>query len=275
MLFRSGASPNIENPKKFSEILLWQKVKWFKSDATDFVDKIKIKHRAKEIIGKEICPKTIKIFTDAKSICLKNMPDKFVIKCNHNSGYVFLARKHKNKYIFKDLKSNSKKTYNLWQVKMFFNVLMKFNHYYREFEWPYKSVKPMILAEEYLDMKDVVDYKFFMNYGKIKCFYVVFGRLGEVHSNYYDENLEYMDVWAASPPKKDGVTLPNSIKTMIKYAEKISADFPCSRIDFYDYNGRPMLGEVTFFHQAGYIEYEHPANFDEILGNMFSISSLS
>jgi hypothetical protein len=33
---------------------------------------------------------------------------------------------------------------------------------------------------------------------------------------------------------------------MIKYAEILAKPFPFVRIDFYDYNGKPILGEMTF-----------------------------
>jgi hypothetical protein len=33
---------------------------------------------------------------------------------------------------------------------------------------------------------------------------------------------------------------------MVEHAEKLSKPFPFVRVDFYDYNDKPILGEMTF-----------------------------
>ena len=42
-------------------------------------------------------------------------------------------------------------------------------------------------------------------------------------------------------PKK-----PESYNEMIKICRDLAKPFPFVRIDFYDYNGNPILGEMTF-----------------------------
>mgnify|MGYP001007979743 CR=1 FL=1 len=41
-------------------------------------------------------------------------------------------------------------------------------------------------------------------------------------------------------------TKPKCYNQMIEIARKLSAPFPFVRVDFYDLDGKPILGEMTF-----------------------------
>lgn len=87
--------PNLNNPTRFSEILLWQKLYFHKSESTIMSDKVLVKDYIKKLLGDEInFPKTYAVFDNAKQISLQNLPNKSIIKCNHNSGYIFLSTKN-------------------------------------------------------------------------------------------------------------------------------------------------------------------------------------
>lgn len=90
------------------------------------------------------------IWENAEQIDFSILPTECFLKCNHGSGFG---------YTFKYSKETDKKSL----IKNINNSLKK-NYYKHAGEWPYKNVKPVILAEETLKYRDgtaPLDYKFF------------------------------------------------------------------------------------------------------------------
>lgn len=83
-------------------------------------DKILCKEYFKNLIGDELhFMKILGIYNSTSEIDLKKLPDGFVLKCNHNSGYIFHIAKTKNdKYQIKNLKDKTYKKYS-------FNIMKK------------------------------------------------------------------------------------------------------------------------------------------------------
>ena len=50
---------------------------------SNIVDKIKLSEYSKKILGKDICIPILKIYGNAEEINLTELPNKFVLKCNH------------------------------------------------------------------------------------------------------------------------------------------------------------------------------------------------
>ena len=270
-----GVYPNLENPKKFSEFLLWQKLYFYDERATTMTDKILCKEYFKNIIGDELhFMKILGIYNSASEIDLKKLPDEFVLKCNHNSGYIFHIAKTKNdKYQIKNLRDKTYKKYSFNTMKKILDELLKINYYYNSFEWNYKDIEPKIFAEQYLDSSELREYKFFVNNGELLMFYTVSNRHIEERDDYFDANLQNMDVWADVPPSDVPPALPKNINQLIKIAKKISKGFPILRVDLYNYQGQIFFGEATFFHMGGYLEFKYPKNLDELLGENVIVPS--
>lgn len=270
-----GSVPDLESPKSFSEKLLWLKLNYYKKEYADLTDKHLSKEKISNIIGKDISVRTLKTFSSPSKLDFTALPNKFVIKMNNGSGYIFLVERTGKKYRIVNIKEKDKVRYNLRRIKLLFKYLFKIDYYLSSFEWNYKGIVPLIIAEEYIENHGgLVDYKFFVNYGKLICFYAVFGRLEKVHSNYYDDKKNFMNVTAASPPDEFGITLPANIDTMIEYALLIGKNIPLVRVDLYNLNGEIKFGELTFFHQGGHVEYYYPENFNETLGQKINIDDL-
>ena len=114
-------------------------------DKTSIVDKILLRNYSKKVLGEDICPSILKIYNNIEEINLKELPDKFVIKCNHGSGMNILCE---DKYKF-DL-PNAKLKLKKW---------LDINYGIHTFEYQYLNVKKKIFAETFLD-KDIINYKF-------------------------------------------------------------------------------------------------------------------
>ena len=61
---------------------------------------------------------------------------------------------------------------------------------------------------------------------------------------------------------------PESLDTMIWMAERLALDFDFVRVDLYEVDGRPLVGELTFYPMSGYLPLE-PAGTDLALGRLW------
>ena len=59
---------------------------------TLLADKLLVKDYVKELIGEEYIIPTLKTFDNSNDIILKKLPNKFVIKLNHGSGWNIICR---------------------------------------------------------------------------------------------------------------------------------------------------------------------------------------
>jgi hypothetical protein len=267
-----SVTPNLNSPKKLSEKLLWQKLYYKNSELSHYADKYFVKEKSKQLLGVDLGVKTLKVFTTPDELTINSLPNKFVLKINNGTGYIYLGTKTKNGIAFKDLKDKDGPSYSLKHIKKIFHLLFQLNHFYASYEYSYKEITPLLMAEEFLEEKNLTDYKFHMNYGKFVFLNVVTGRPFNTRDDYYDENLNRMDIIWDNPPSDNAEPLPEEIEQMKKYASLLSEDFPISRIDFYIANKRIYLGEVTFYQNAGYFNIEYPNDLDLTLGTKFDIS---
>ena len=88
----------------------------------------------------------------------------------------------------------------------------------------------------------------------MKFFKVDFGRFVEHHANYYSPEGELLEFGeqGLEPDPNYPIELPNNLGEMIALAEKLSADEPFLRVDFYNVNGRIFFGELTFYPASGF-----------------------
>lgn len=110
-----------------------------------------------------------------------------------------------------------------------------------------------VITELKPEYDELNDYKFFCFNGKVKFFKVDFGRFVEHHANYYSPKGELLDFGeSAFPPDNTYlIELPSNLNKMISLAEKLSANEPFLRVDFYNVNGKIYFGELTFYPASG------------------------
>lgn len=241
--FSMGKRLHLDNPKTFNEKLQWLKLYNRRLEYVKMVDKYEAKEYVKSILGEEYIIPTLGVWDRFEDIDFDMLPDQFVLKCTHDSNGLVIC-KDKTKL---DTEAARRKI----------NKSLKRNYYYVGREWPYKNVKPRIIAEKYMVGDPVVglpDYKFFCFNGVCKCMKVDFDRFVEHRANYYDPAGNLLDLGEViCPPNIDNViNLPCTKDDMIKLAEKLSQDIPFLRVDFYDMDGKIYFGELTFYPASGF-----------------------
>ncbi len=242
-----GYKPNLNEPKKFSEKLQWLKLHDRNPMHTTMVDKVAVKEYVAERIGAEYIIPTLGVWDSFDDIDFDSLPDKFVIKCSHDSGGLVIC-KDKSKL---DLKA----------VKEQLNACLKRDFYLVGREWPYKDVPRRIICEELLSDENseknggLVDYKFYCFNGFVHSAMVCIDRhINDTKFYFFNKDWELMRInpRGAEAPADFTLPKPTCIEKMFELASQLSAGFPFLRVDFYDVNGKIYFGELTFFPSSGF-----------------------
>ena len=252
---------DLDDPKTFNEKIQWLKLNDRKDIYTKMVDKYEVKNHVSKIIGEEYVIPTLGVWDKFDDIDFDKLPNQFVLKCTHDSGGLVICK--------------DKKNFNYKKAKFKFNLIMKRNFYYRSREWPYKNVKPRIIAEPYLvdeTFNELRDYKFFVFSGKVEIMFIASNRQGEgdTYFDFYDRNFNHLHIINGHPMSPSKIEPPKNYKKMIELAEKLSDNLPQIRVDFYEINGKVYFGELTFYHWSGLVKFE-PEEWDLKLGKLIKI----
>lgn len=272
-LFRAkmGYELKLDNPVTYNEKLQWLKIHDRNPLYTLMVDKYEAKKLVADIIGDKYIIPTLGVWNDFEDINFEKLPNQFVLKCTHDSGGLVICR--------------DKSKFDKKKARRIINKSLKRNYYYKYREWPYKSVKPRIIAEMYLEensnglvKKELVlkDYKLQCFDGKFDSIFVAEGRYSRrgVRYHYFDRNWNYLPYCPYDDINiKELVKLkPQCYEEMIWIAETLSVGLPQLRVDLYEINGKVYFGEMTFFSQGGFDTSITPQA-DNILGSKLNINN--
>ncbi len=250
-----GYELDLARPKTFNEKLQWLKLHDRKPEYTTMVDKYLAKQWVVDRIGKQYVIPTLSIYESVDEIDLDKLPDKFVLKCNHDSGSVVICK--------------DKCTFDLCSAKQKLAAALKRNYYLEWREWPYKNVKPCVMAEAFLeDLEGVNDYKFFCFNGKVRALFVATERQNEekeTRFDFFDENYNHLDFTNGHPNAEVVPEKPVHFVLMKNLSETLSKEIPHVRVDFYEVKGRVYFGEMTFYHWGGFMPFQ-PKKWDDIFG---------
>lgn len=264
MMFRlkMGYGLNLKNPKTFNEKLQWLKLYNRKPEYTPMVDKCEAKKVAEKVLGKEHVIPTLGVWNRFEDIDFSTLPDRFVLKTSNGGGGGGIV-------ICTDKDSLDKES-----AAQRLNSSLKASIYTLLKEWPYKNVKPRILAEKFMvdESGHLLDYKFYCFNGEPKVFLVATDRFS-AHGTYFD----YFDMDGNLLPFSQGgennpVTpaLPSNFEEMKSIARKLSKGMPHVRIDLYCVEGKVYFGEYTFFDSSGFEKFT-PQEWDETLGGWLTL----
>lgn len=258
---RMGKELNLDNPQTFSEKLQWLKLYNRKPEYTMMVDKYAVKEYVASMIGGEYIIPTLGVYNSVDEIDFNSLPNQFVLKCTHDSGGLVIC-KDKSKL---DIKSARKKLAKS----------LKNNYYYQNREWPYKNTTPRIIAEQYMEDEsgyELKDYKFFCFDGEPKCCQVIAGRKDVMTVDFFDKDWNHLPFHEPRiyPYSRELVSRPQSYENMWKLAQKLSANQPFLRVDFYNINGQIYFGELTFFPTSGMGGFD-PEEWDYTFGNWIKL----
>ncbi len=251
---------NFKHPKTYNEKLNWLKINDRNLEYTKMVDKYEAKKYAKSIIGEEYIIPNLGVWNRFDDIDFDKLPNQFVLKCTHDSEGLVIVK--------------NKTTLDKVEAKKKIENAMKYNFYYIGREFPYKNIKPRIIAEQYMEDKkygELRDYKFFCFDGEPKAMFIATDRgIGETKFDYYDLNFEHLNIRQHYPNSDKKIEKPINFEKMVELSKILSKGLKHVRVDFYEVNGKLYFGEITFFHFSG-LQPFIPNEWDEKFGEWIKI----
>lgn len=259
-----GKRLDLKNPVTYNEKLQWLKLYDRRPEYTMLVDKYEVKQYVKNVIGEQYLIPTLGVWNRFEDIDFDSLPNEFVLKCTHDSGGLVICT------------DKSKFDYSAAAQKI--QRCLKTNYYNHGREYPYKNVKPRIIAEQYMVDEsgyELKDYKFFCFDGVARIMFIATDRQvpgEETKFDFYDMDFKHLPFTNGHPNSLHEIKRPKAFSEMRYLAEKLSRGLPQARIDFYDINGSVYFGEITLFHWSGMMPFK-PDEWDKILGSYIKLPS--
>ena len=256
-----GYNLNLDNPSTFCEKLQWLKLNDRQPVYTTMVDKYEVKKYVADKIGEKYIIPTIGVWDHFEDIDFDLLPDRFVLKCTHDSGGLILCEDKSALDLKKAKKKIARSLHN--------------NYYYIFREWPYKNVRPRIIAEEYMtDGSNIVpeDYKVYCFNGEPKYIVVFHNRFcneKELSETVYDTNWIPQDFsldahFAVSDMIEEK---PACLDELLNICSVLCQGIPQVRIDFYIIEQKIYFGEITLYTASG-LQKMIPEEMDAVIGRM-------
>lgn len=224
-------------------------------------DKIAVRDYVEKVIGSEYLIPVYSVFDSLTIDIFNGLPDNFVIKANHGSGYNLFVR-NKSEYSFQQMKSITDK----W---------LKDKYYLIGMELHYKSIKPKLIVEKLLLDKNgriPSDFKLhiFRNYIKTRVFTAVqVDRFSSFTCNYYDEKWrEIKSPFIGETSFSKDIQCPKRFDELLTLGKKLASKYHYLRTDFYILEDKIYFGELTFTPSGGTLPFERRLT-DEYLGTLW------
>lgn len=239
-LLKNNEILHLSNPNTFNEKLNWLKLYYRKPIFNVMADKYDVKKYVADILGGgENVVKNYGVWDNFDDIDWESLPNSFILKCTHDSGGICICR--------------DKTTFDYTKAASLMKSALLRNCYNGAREWPYKDLKPRIIADELLDdgrAGELQDYKFWCFNGKAKVMYMT-NKGTSIFENFYDMDFNPLSIDHGFPRVIPEYAKPKEFETMKTLAEKLSKNIPFVRVDFFDVNGHIYFGEFTFYDWAG------------------------
>jgi hypothetical protein len=256
---------NWTNPTNLNEKINWMA---FNSDITEWIklaDKIRMREYVSEKGLQCILPSVYAEWDDANNISFEALPQKFVLKCNHDNG---------SSILIEDRYSINEK-----MVIPFIKRCMKRKFGITTAEPHYQYIKPLVFAEEYIEndkpfSNSIVNYKFFSFNGNAPYCQVIY--------NLNDYQSHVSEIYSTEPWQKcrdkstskynseSVIPAPIHLDKMLQAIHVLTESIPFCRIDFYETTDKIYLGEFTFMPGCGRIN-TFSSEFLAELGNLIKL----
>ncbi len=256
---RKGHRPrllNVKNPRTFNEKIMYLKIHPVIKNGEMLADKYRVRDFIAEKIGEQYLVPLFGVYDKVEDIDFNSLPEKFVLKSNHGSGWNIVC---KNKQEINWKKACKKMEYWLTHTQ-----------YYVSREWQYRHCPRKIIGEQFLEY-NITDYKFFCFNGEPRYIQIDTGRFTNHHRAIMSTQWELMPFALGYAIPQEIPQRPQQLEEMIRLAKILSEGTNFVRVDFYIHDNKVYFGEITL-HPNGGCDYFSPNEYDKILGDMISLT---
>ena len=252
-----GELPNIIWPTTFSEKILCRNLYDRRPLLTQIADKAAVRSYVESRLGTSILPQLYHLTARPESIPFDALPDRFVVKPTHGSGWCQLVTD-------KSALDRAALIATCWDW-------LNRSYYEETGEIVYKHIEPRILVEQFIDDGSgapACDYKLFVFGGRVEFIYVVTDRFTHHRRRLYTPAWEKLDVRYECDDVEGDAPRPPHLPDMIAAAETLGRDWDFIRTDFYDTPAQLYFGELTMTPGGGRYRF-HPREYDRYLGTLW------
>lgn len=239
---------NLKNPVRYTEKLQYLRlyVDPKDDDVSKCAGRVGVRDYVTSVGLVDYLIPSLGVYDHFSDIDFDKLPQSFVMKCSHASGYNLIV-KDKNKM-------------DMGKAKKEFDAWLSTDYGHSTIEPHYSKIKPQIIIESYIGTEDSlpIEYKIHVFNGKARNLYVVTGRGKDIRYNQYYIDWTPFDGSQFNGWNKTDYPLqkPANFSDMVRIAEKLAAPFPFVRVDLYDVNGRIYFGEMTFTPAKGTLIFD-------------------
>ncbi|MER2152809.1 MAG: ATP-grasp fold amidoligase family protein [Solibacillus sp.] len=255
---------NLKNPQTFNEKLMWLKFNEEDSLKTLCTDKSLVRDYLSKLGYSDILVDLYQTYDSTEQIDFEQLPNSFVLKCTHGSGFNIICSNKKTLD-----KESAIKQLKKWMI-IDYSLLMGESHY--------SKIKPRIIAEQYLgeegNNKLPVDYKIHCFHGEPKILDIVLDRgTNEKKHIMFNSDWEMIPYTNDSINFKEEIKKPEKLEEMLEMARGLSKGFTYVRADFYYYNDKIYFGELTFTPGAC-LDTDYVEGVDSKMGQLIDLTIL-
>lgn len=257
----TGGELNLKNPITYNDKINWLKLNEHDARKTQYSDKYTVREYVADTIGHQYLIPLINVWEDVDDIDFEQLPDQFVLKATHGSGWNIIVPDKSALDI-----PDAVKRMKWWMGRKlsFCNGL----------ELHYDGIKPRIIAEQYLENSggELHDYKVWCFGGKAHFIQYLADRKRGLKMAFYDLDWNKLPFITNHEQITEAVEKPHNLDELIAISEKLAADFNHVRVDFYQLNtGEWKFGEMTFTPSGGRHLW-NPPEYDRIVGELLDLN---
>ncbi len=253
-----GRRPRLLMPRTHSERIVRRKLFGRDPRMPALADKIGVKAFVAGRIGPHFVVPTIWSGDVVPSRrVMRSWPRPFVLKGAHGSGWTILVP--------------AEGRVNWARIERRAQRWLDTTYAAHAGEWLYSRIPHRLVVEPHLGdpARRPDDYKLWVFQGRVHYVNWVSARGSEAYGGrVMDREWNEAFINRSMPLAPDLPPRPESLDLMIWMAERLGQDFDFVRVDLYEIDGRPLVGELTFYPMSGYLPV-HPTDTDLVLGRLW------
>lgn len=257
-----GRDCDLEHPRSMTDKINWLKL----YDSTPLKGRLADKYLVREwvaaSVGEGYLVPLLGVWESPECIDFDALPDSFVLKATHGSGWNIIVR--------------DKRALDIADCRRRLSGWLKCRQAMKGgFEMHYEFCEPRIVCEQYLqDASGALrDYKFMTFDGVVQfAFTVDRGPHGVSRGTYLPDWTRAPFEYICESGRSADVPAPKRLDEMLAVAERLGKGFACARIDFYEVDERAYFGEITFTDADG-LAYFRPSRYNLEFGDRLLLPS--
>ena len=231
--------PDLAHPTRFTEKVIRRKLFDRDPRLPIMADKIAVKEFVAATLGGQYVTPTLWSGESLPPLRERDWPVPHVLKANNGSGTNIFVRRGDEVD---------------WEaIELRCRIWLAASHARWAAEWAYAEIAPKLMVEPYIGdpSRLPLDYKLFVFGGEVRYVEVDTDRAFDHKRTFFDRDWRRRPFSLGYPLDPRPIARPASLEAMIAAAEKLGEGFSFVRIDFYDIDGAPRFGEMTFYPDAG------------------------